>query len=390
MKNISKWTLTIIALICVMAVAACAASAAEETAVESATESSTGPSEEAMADAGEVSERCGDPAQLDETLNFYNWADYIDENIITMFEEECGVDVTMDLYTSNEEAIAKIQAGNSGYDLLIPTDYAAKILIDEGLVQALNMDAIPNAANVDLANMGMYYDPDNAYSLPYAWSTTGVAYNATSFPEAPTSYATMFALEQVCENSGFVSMLDDQRESIGMALQYLGHSANETDAAAHEEALALLQAQKDCIASYNSENFIQTLASEEVVMAGSWGFAAALAYLENENIRYFISEEGGIIWQDNMVVVGDAPHPYTAHVFINYLLDPEIGAMLTEWTFGFTPNKEVVPLLSEDYYNTMETVGLMVDDELRERLEWVLRGEGSEVFADTWTSLKAE
>jgi len=307
-----------------------------------------------------------------------------------MFEEECGVDVTMDLYTSNEEAIAKIQAGNSGYDMLIPTDYAAKILIDEGLVQELNMDAIPNAANVNPDNMGMYYDPENAYSLPYAWSTTGIAYNSANFSEAPTSYAALMDLDTVCENSGFVSMLDDQRESVGMALQYLGHGLNSTDEAHHAEALELLRAQKECISGYNSENFIQTLAAEEVVMAGSWGFAAALSYLDNENIRYFIPEEGGIIWQDNMVVTADAPHPYTAHVFINYLLDPEIGAMLTEWTFGFTPNSAVEPLLSDDYYNTMETVGLMVDGETRERLEWVMRGEGAEVFADTWTSLKAE
>jgi len=152
----------------------------------------------------------------------------------------------------------------------------------------------------------------------------------------------------------------------------------------------LLRAQKDCISGYNSENFIQTLAAEEVVMAGSWGFAAALAYFENENIRYFIPEEGGIIWQDNMVIPVDAPHPYTAHVFINYLLEPDIGTMLTEWTVGFTPNSAVEPLLSDDYKDTLETVGLTVDDETRARMEWVRRGEGAEIFADTWTSVKAQ
>ncbi|MEM7535358.1 MAG: spermidine/putrescine ABC transporter substrate-binding protein [Chloroflexota bacterium] len=388
MNNVRTWMLLPILGIMILVLVACAAPAPE--AAPAAEEAASSEDSSEMAEAAEPSERCGDPEQLDDTLNFYNWADYIDENIITMFEEECGVEVNLDLYTSNEEAIAKIQAGNSGYDLSIPTDYAAKILIDEGLVQALNMDAIPNAANLDPASMGMYYDPENTYSLPYAWSTTGIAYNTTYFDEAPTSYASLFDLEQVCANSGFVSMLNDERETVGMALQSLGHSANETDPAAHDEALALLQAQKDCIAGYNSENFIQTLAAEEVVMAGSWGFAAALSYLDNENIRYFIPEEGGIIWQDNMVIPTDAPHPYTAHVFINYLLDPEIGAMLTEWTFGFTPNTAVVPLLSDDYYTTMETVGLLVDDETRERLEWVLRGEGAEIFSETWTTLKAE
>jgi spermidine/putrescine transport system substrate-binding protein len=337
-----------------------------------------------------VSDRCGDPEQLSDTLNFYNWADYIDEGILTMFEEECGVKVVMDLYTSNEEAVAKITAGNSGYDLSIPTDYAVKIMSDAGALQPLDYDLIPNSAKIDPEAMGMYYDPDNTYSLPYQWSTTGIAYNVNYFPEPPTSYDVLFDMDILCENKGFVSMLDDPRETPSMALQYLGYSVNETDPAVHEEVLALLREQKECIAGYNSENFIQTLAAEEVVMAGSWGFAAALAYFENENIRYFIPEEGGIIWQDNMVVPVDAPHPYTAHVFINYLLEPDIGALLTEWTLGVTPNLEVVPLLSDDYYDTFETVGLIVDDATRERLEWQERGEGAEIFADTWTSVKAE
>ncbi|MEM7127425.1 MAG: spermidine/putrescine ABC transporter substrate-binding protein [Chloroflexota bacterium] len=364
-----------------------------------------------------ISERCGDPAQLSDALHIYHWSDYIDERIITLFEEECSVDVTMDLYASNEEAIAKIQAGNSGYDLLVPSDYAVKILIDERLIQKLKMDIIPNVTNLDPASTGMYYDPENAYSLPYAWSTTGVAYNVGTFPDVPTSFAALLScgysenqgfaypnsqgvdagfrteqsinVEKGCEHSGFVSMLDEQRETIGMALQYLGHGLNSTDPAHHAQALELLQAQKDCISGYDSENVIQTLAAEEVVVASTWSFAAALAYLENEDIRYFIPEEGGIIWQDNMVIPSDAPHPYTAHIFINYLLDPEIGAMLNEWTFSFTPNAASAPLLSEDYVTTMETVGLMVDDEIRERLEWVLIGEGAELFADTWESLKA-
>jgi len=173
--------------------------------------------EETMAEEAMMG-RCGDPEKLDDTLNFYNWADYIDENIIAMFEEECGVDVTMDLYTSNEEAIAKIQAGNSGYDVSIPTDYAAKIMIDEGLLQPLDKSLIPNAKNLKPENLGQYYDPDNTYSLPYQWSTTGIAYNASFFPDPPTSYAVIFDKEQVCENSGFVSMLDDPRETVGMAM----------------------------------------------------------------------------------------------------------------------------------------------------------------------------
>lgn len=348
-------------------------------------------SQEAAAPAEVTSDRCGDPTQLSDQLNFFNWADYIDEDILTQFEEECGVKVVMDNYTTNEELIAKIQAGNSGYDLVIPTDYAVSIMADQGLLAELDMGAIPNAANLDDKTMGMYYDPENKYSLPYQWSTTGLAYNATSFPDGgPDSWAAVFDPEQVCQFKGFVSMLDDPRETIGKALMYLGYDINETDPDAQAQAKDLLLAQKDCIAGYNSENYIQNLVNEEVVMAESWAFAAALARDENENIFYVIPKEGGTIWQDNMAVPADAPHPYTAHVFINYLLDPEIGAQLTEWTFGFTPNKASEALLSDDYYALMKDGGMLPDEETFQRLHWIERGPGTEIFNDTWTAVKAQ
>jgi len=373
-------------------VAACGAPATEPaepvqpTATEEATEE---PAEEPTEEPAEFG-RCGDRSKLSDQLNFFNWADYIDEDILTQFEEECGVKITMDLYTSNEEAIAKIQTGTAGYDVVIPTDYAAGIMADEGMLMELNMEYIPNAKYLDPQSLGMYYDTENKYTLPYQWSTTGLAYNVTAFPDPPDSWAVMFDLDQLCEHRGFVSMLDDSRESIAPALIYLGYSPNETDPAAHEEVIDLMLAQKECLAGYDNENFIRTLATEEVVMAEAWGFAAAIARSENENIKYVIPKEGGDIWQDNMVIPADAPHPYTAHVFINYLLEPDIGAQLTEWTFGFTPNLAAAELLSDEYWELMESGGLLVDDETLERLHWLKRGEGFEIFNDTWTAIKAE
>lgn len=366
-------------------VTACGSSSEEEEK-PTPTEEPAAPTEEAA-----VSDRCGDRSELSDQLNFFNWADYIDEDILTQFEEECGVHVTMDVYTSNEEAIAKIQAGNSGYDLVIPTDYALGIMADQGLLMELNMDDIPNAKNIDPQTMGMYYDPENKYSLPYQWSTTGLAYNATAFPDGPPdSWAVMFEPEQLCEHKGFVYMLDDPRESTAMAFIYLGYSPNETDPEAHERVRDLMIAQKDCLAGYNSEDFWQALAAEEVVMVEAWGFAAALARAENENIYYVIPKEGGDIWQDNFAIPADAPHPYTAHVFINYMLEPDIGAQLTEWTYGFTPNLAAAELLSDEYYELMREGGLLPDDETLKRLHWLTRGEGFEIFDDTWTAIKAE
>lgn len=330
--------------------------------------------------------RCGDPDRLDDRLAFYNWADYIDETILEDFEEECGVTITMDTYASNEEAMARIQAGNSGFDLAIPTDYAAGILADGGHLKELDMDNIPNAANIDPLQMGMYYDETNTFTLPYQYSTTGLAYNASAFDTAPDSYAVLFDQNEHCGES---SLLDDQRETVGMALVYLGYDWNETDPDAHEEATDLLLDAKECVSAFDSVNFIGNLASGEVVVAGAWGFAAGLAKLDNPDVRFVIPQEGGSIWQDNMVIPVDAPRPYTAEVFINYLLEPDVGAKITEFTLGFTPNLAVEPLLSDDYRAIIDDGGIAIDDEIRERLVWQVRGPEHAIFADTYANVIA-
>jgi spermidine/putrescine transport system substrate-binding protein len=331
--------------------------------------------------------RCGDPERLGSTLNFYNWADYIDEEVLTRFEEECGVKVTMDTYTSNEEAIAKIRAGNSGYSLLIPTDYAVEILISEELLRPLDMENIPNAQNLDPNQLDLYYDPGNKFSLPYQYSTTGLAYNASAFDTPPDSWAVLFDQNKHCGQS---SLLDDQRETIGAALVYLGYDWNETDPAAHQEALDLLLDARECVSGFDSVNYIGNLASGEVVVSGSWGFAAGIARLDNPDVAYVIPKEGGTIWQDNFVIPADAPDPYTAEVFINYMLEPDIGALITEFTFGFTPNLDVEPLLSEDYHRIIDEGGIAIDDEVRERLVWQIRSpEHEKIFAETWEQVVA-
>jgi spermidine/putrescine transport system substrate-binding protein len=339
------------------------------------------------ADGGTTADaRCGDPERLGDTLNFYNWADYIDEEILTRFQEECGVTVTMDTYTSNEEAVAKIRAGNSGYSLLIPTDYAAGILIDEGLAHPLDRGNIPNIENLNPDQMGLYYDPENEFSLPYQYSTTGLAYNATEFDTPPDSWAVLFDQNEHCGQS---SLLDDQRETIGAALVYLGYDWNETDPQAHEEALDLLLEARECVTGFDSANYIGNLTSGEIVVSGSWGFAVGIVRLDNPDVYYTIPQEGGIIWQDNFVIPADAPDPYTAEVFINYMLEPDIGAMITEFTFGETPNLAVEPLLSEDYHAIIDEGGIAIDDEIRERLVWQIRGPEHQIFADTWEQVVA-
>ncbi len=327
--------------------------------------------------------RCGDESKLGDTLNFYNWADYIDAQVLTDFETECGVAVTMDTYTSNQEMIAKIQAGNSGYSLVIPTDYAAKQMIGSGLVQKLDKSLIPNAANLDPNQMGLYYDPENEYSLPYQYSTTGIAYNVKAFDQPPTSWSALFDKNQHCNKS---SLLDDQYEAVGAALVYLGYEFSSEDPVGHEKARDLLIDARDCISAFDSANFIGNLASGEVVIAEAWGFAAGIARLDNPDVKFVIPDEGGIMWQDNFMIPVDAPDAYTAHVFIDYMLEADVGAKITEFILGFTPNLEAAKLLSDDYLTLINDGGIAVTDDVRKRLAPSEHGS-SELFSKTWNAV---
>ncbi len=383
----SPLRLLILSLLLLSILAGCGASGTAPAAPSG--ESAAAPAPAAPAADAPTSERCGDPSKLSDVLRFFNWADYIDEEIFAQFEAECGVKVTQDIYASNEDLIAKLQAGNAGYDLVIPSDYAVQILINASLLRPLEMANIPNAANIDPNLMGMYYDPENTYSVPYQWGTTGIAYNTTVYPEAPDSWAAIFDPAQVCEQKGFASMLDDERESIGAALKFLGYSYNDTDADHQAQARDLLLAQKECLAGYNSENYIQSLSSEEVMIAHAWSGGTAQARSENENVKFFIPKEGGTIFMDNMSIPVDAPNAYTAEIFINYLLDPQIGAQLSNYTYYFTPNLAAQALLDPDYYALLESGGMLVDEAVLARLEWIKRDDQSIVFSDTWTAVKA-
>jgi spermidine/putrescine transport system substrate-binding protein len=375
--------LVLLSLFLILVLAGCAS-----TGSESAPAPAPAAADSASAEAA-LPEFCGDPSKLAAELHFFNWADYMDENIMTQFEEACGVKVIQDIFASNEDLIAKLQAGNAGYDLVVPSDYAVQILINAGLLRALDMANIPNVANVDPNLMGMYYDAENVYSIPYQWGTTGLAYNTTAYPDGIDSWAAIFDPAQVCEQKGFASMLDDERESIGATLKYLGYSYNDSDPDHQAQARDVLLGQKECLAGYNSDNYNQTLAGEEVMIAHAWSGGTALARSENENVKFVIPKEGGAIWMDNLTIPADAPNAYTAEIFINYLLSAEIGAQLSNYTYYFTPNLAAQPLLDADYHDILESGGMLVDDEIRSRLDWIVRDDKSIIFSDTWTAVKA-
>jgi spermidine/putrescine transport system substrate-binding protein len=390
--------LTLALLVPILAACGGATPASNEPAAPAASAEPAAQATEAPAAGGEAGAATTDGvdrAQLASELYLYNWSDYIDETLLADFEAEYGVKVVLDTYDSNEDMLAKIRAGNSGYDIIVPSDYAVDIAIKEGLVQELDFANIPNFKHIKPEYTKTYFDPEQKYSVPYFVGTTGIAYNQKFFPTPPDSWAALFDPAQLEPSAGKVSMLDDERESIGAALIYLGKTLNDTDPAALQEAQELLLAQKPLLAAYNSSDYNRKLAGEEVVIAHAWNGGAAQAYSGiddlpgNPDIRYVIPKEGGTIWQDNFMVVNDSPNKYTAEVFINFMLRPEIGARNTDYVFYVTPNAEAEKLLSEET-KAVFALGFAPTPEEVQRLQWIKRSDANNtVFSDIWTSVKS-
>ncbi len=337
-----------------------------------------------------------DRSRLSRQLFFYNWSDYIDPDILAKFEAEYGVQVVLDTYDSNEDMLAKVRAGNSGYDIVAPSDYAVQIMIAEGLASPIDKALVPNMVHLDPDLLDQYFDKGNVYSIPYMYGITGIAYNTKFFPDGIDSWAAIFEPDQIEQFRGKFSMLDDARETPGAALRYIGESLNSTDPAALARVKEILLTQKQFLAAYNSSDVNRKLASEEYVMAHSWSGSAMQArnglgdeFSGNPNIAFVIPKEGGMIWMDNLMILKDSPNAYTAHVFINFLLRPDISAQNTEYIGYLTPVKDAVELLSDEI-KELYAQGFAPDDEMYKRLEWAVRNEGTTAFDDLWTEIKGQ
>nr|MBO2508594.1 ABC transporter permease [Bacillota bacterium] len=290
----------------------------------------------------------GAPGELpdeEKVLHLFIWTEYMPDDVIRDFEAEYGVRVVVDNYSSNEEMLAKLQAGGQGqYDVVVPSDYTIEIMVRQGLLEPLDRSKIPNMANLAEEHRDPSYDPGNQYTVPYMWGTAGIAYNKAYVDPEPTSWADIWDPKY----AGRIVLLDDSRVIPGMALQLLGYSMNETDPARLEEAKAKLLELAPRVKAYDSDSPKSLLISEEVWLGVVWSAEAVLAAQENPNIAYVLPREGGNLWKDNLAIPKDAPHPGWAHVFINYVLRPDVGARIAEaFPYG-TPNAEALKLLPEE------------------------------------------
>jgi putrescine transport system substrate-binding protein len=297
-------------------------------------------------------------------LHVYNWSDYIGEDTIANFEEEFGIDVTYDVYDNNETVEAKLLAGNSGYDIVVPTamPFLARLIQAEAL-QPLDKSQIPNFDNLDpeLMDRVATADPGNEYAAIYQWGTNGIGVNVDMVTErlgeVPSSWDLLFDPETMAalEDCG-ISYLDSADEVIPVALNYLGLDPATEDTDALEAVEALLSAARPYVKYYHSSQYINDLANGEICVAMGFSgdvFIAADRAAAADNgvdIEYIIPEEGTLIWFDVMAIPADAPNPEAAHTWINYILRPEVMAGITNYVW---------------YANAVPASLEMVDEEVR-------------------------
>ncbi|MDW3176882.1 MAG: spermidine/putrescine ABC transporter substrate-binding protein [Acidimicrobiia bacterium] len=294
--------------------------------------------------------------QTDGPLAIYNWTEYMDPELKDAFAAEFGVEVTEDNYDSNEAMQPIINAGGSGYDFIVPSDYMVSIMIDAGDIQPLNKDAIPNISNLsaDFAS-GLPYDPEGTYTAPYQWGTTGLGVDlSVTGEDVPRTWGLIFDADLAAQyglDGQVATLLNDPRETLGAALKYLGYSLNTTSEAELTEAQELVTGALDRVAAFDSDQYDELLVTGDSAVAHGYSGNFLFQFLDAENpdqYTYFVPEEGGTRWIDNMAIPKDAPHPCTAHTFIDFLLDAERGAQLTNWNLYASPNEAAVEFIDQE------------------------------------------
>ena len=319
----------------------------------------------------------------EEQLNVFTWSGYVSDEIRKGFETEYGVNVVVDTYANNEDLLAKLQAGATGYDIIMPSDYMASIMVKENLLAELNRENIPNFENISPLFLGKYFDPDNKYSVPYTYGTAGIAYDSSVVSPAPDSWSVLWDEKY---NNQF-SMLDDHRETLGITLKMLGYSLNTTDPEQLRQAKEKLLTQKPLVKQYKSEAE-ELLIAGDVVMAHCWSGDAFRAAAARPSIRYIIPKEGSSQFIDTVCIPKSAPHKDLAEKFINYLLRPEVNAKITI----FTKYGTCVPAAKEHLPEELQKHEFIYPPaEVMESLEWLKDlGDFTKQYSRTWDEIKAK
>lgn len=279
-------------------------------------------------------------------VNIYNWGEYIDKDLLRKFEEETGISVTYTTFNTNEDLYVKLKNNTSSYDLIVPSDYMIERMKNEGMLRKLNFSNIPNFKYVDKEYLNKSFDPSQEYSVPYFWGTMGIVYNSKLVDKSEVESWKVLWDEKYKRQ---IIMLDSSRDSLGIALRYLGYSLNSVDKDQLKEAEDLLIKQYPLVYAYLVDQTKDIMKNGEAALAVMYSGDAVEAIFENEDLAYSVPKEGSNLWIDALVIPSNAKNPENAEKFINFILDPENAAQNAEYIGYSLPSSEARELLSEDY-----------------------------------------
>ncbi len=296
------------------------------------------------------------PQIVSQELNLYSFSEYIPADLISGFEKETRVRVNLETYATNEELLANLTTNPQRYDVIVPSDYAVDILIKQDALLPLDFSRIENYTNIDPPFLTPYFDAGGAssggrrpvfrsakYTLPYQWGTTGFAFDQTKIGFTPTTWNDLWRPEL----KGHLVVLDDAREMMGVALLALGYDRNDTDQSHLQQARDKLVELAPSFIRVDAQTPETALINGDAWAGVVYNGNAVLAARENPNISFLYPQEGGSIWFDNLAVPKGAPHPDAAHAFINYVLKPEAGWLLTrDFPYG-NPNRAAIDYLEK-------------------------------------------
>jgi len=286
-------------------------------------------------------------------LNVYNWGEYIANgddgcmDVIAEFEKRTGIRVNYTEFASNEEMYAKISSGAADYDVIIPSDYMIEKMISEDMLEKINFDNVPNYEYIDAKYRNLACDPTNEYCVPYTWGTVGIFYNKTMVDEADVA-AKSWDLLWNEKYAGEILMFNNQRDAFGIALAYLGYSLNSTNPAEWQEAYELLKQQRPLVQAYVMDQIYDKMASGEAAIGPYYAGDARILMEENEDIGFYVPNEGTNFFVDAMCIVKGTEHKAEAEAFINFMTDPEISLENIEYICYSTPNTATLEMLDPE------------------------------------------
>lgn len=268
-------------------------------------------------------------AQAAGKLNIYNWFDYMPQELLDKFSKANDVEVTMDTYDSNESLLARLKAGVTGYDIAVPGDYMVAILIKEGMLEKVEPNKMPNFKNMNPKWVDVYWDPGRNYSIPYQWGTTNFMVDTSVYDGDIDTFAILFDPPKVLR--GKINMLKDVNDVLNAGLRYIGYPRCNDNPEQLKKLNELLVSAKQNWLSFNSDGAKEVLVSGDAAAGQIWNGFGMRARAEKPTLKYAYPKEGFTGWMDNLVVLKGAPNIENAKLFLNFMLDPENAAALTNF-----------------------------------------------------------